>query len=57
LTSSVFDGAVTIASEGLLNVNGATLNAQVTVESGGELLLTCAGSFLGQVASDTNNWL
>jgi hypothetical protein len=58
LTNSTFTGALTIASAGLIKINAVTLNAQVTVQGGGEFLAsgTATLSQAGQ-AGNTNNWL
>jgi hypothetical protein len=61
LQSSSMTGAISVAGGGQLAVNYQTLDAQVTVEEGGELLLLGEGysSSLGQngYAGNTNCWL
>lgn len=58
LNSVALYGAINVAAGGLLNAGGATLAAQVTVESGGKLLLFTS-AYIGQggQASNINDWL
>ena len=57
VTNGSVNGTIVVSNGAVLNVNGATLTAQVTVQSGGEFLTTGGGSYIYNTGSQTNNWL
>jgi len=58
MTNGTLSGTILVTNGAVLNVNGVILNAQVTVASGGQLLLVGSSSSIGQGgAIDTNYWL
>ena len=57
VTNGSVNGTIVVSNGAVLNVNGATLTAQVTVQSGGEFLTAGGGSYIYNTGSQTNNWL
>jgi len=57
VTNGSVNGTIVVSNGAVLNVNGATLTAQVTVQSGGEFLTTGGSSYIYNTGSQTNNWL
>jgi len=57
VTNGSVNGMIVVSNGAVLNVNGAELTAQVTVQSGGEFLTTGGSSYIYNTGSQTNNWL
>ncbi len=58
-TNGILSGSFLVADGAVLSVNGVAMEAQVTVENGGQMLLAGSSSSIGQngYAGNTNCWL